>query len=279
MNEPEHDDIELEISDLPGASSRRRTPFTGAPPFLRALAARPATRMRLWQAATAGCILALLFFTLSGNLSFLQRSFSGLFMHTTPAPAAQPGRIIVLENIESQSQLDTKNVNIWDASKPPVVPQSATLDAAPQSCLQYTLTQNFDSPSFPAGVGGEPMWVTGFNGSHATLNHLTRAQPSQLGWYQQIQLVGETNFNGTITLHGGIAGSLVPLWFGYYAGGGRLIRTVQVNPIDTSISNHTTDDQQWGIFPINLYIARAGCYYLQATWEGGNWIVYFAAGR
>ena len=69
------------------------------------------------------------------------------------------------------------------------------------------------------------------------------------------------------------------MWFGFDLHEKHLIDYYQFNPVDSSVSNHTTDDQQWNIRPINLYISQAGCYYLQASWDGGSWMVYFAAGR
>jgi hypothetical protein len=275
MNEPEQDDIELEISDLPGAQNRHRAPAF----LLLILATRPRLRSRLWQAATFIIILCLFFILLPGYLPLLQQNMSGIFAHIsqpTATDSSQHSTPLISQQVKSL--YDTKNINIWLASRPLVVTSTA-LDNAPQNCPQYTLTQNVDAPSFSEGVGSSPMRVTGFSGPRATLNRLIRAQPPQFGWYQQLLLVGETNFNGRVTLHGGMVGSLLPLWFGVYPHGGPLITTVEFNPVDSSLSNHTTDDQQWGTLPINLYIARAGCYYLQATWENGGWTAYFAAGK
>ncbi len=275
MNEPEQDNQELEISDLPGTPDKGRVSA-----FLRVLAARPRLRSRLWQAGIAAIVLCLLFIWLPGYLPLLNHNLSGIFAGAPPQPTpvatSQSSLLVVGQDV--QSQFNGKKVLIWDASTPPVVMPFATLDAAPGACPQNTLTQTFDS-ALPAGAGGAPMWVTGFSGPRATLNHLIRAQPPELGWHQQIQLVGATNYAGAIKLQGGIAGSMFPLWFGFDPHEKELIVNYQFNPLDSSISNHTTDDQQWIVRPINLYIPQAGCYYLQATWDGGSWTVYFAAGR
>ena len=277
MSELEHDINELEISDLPDKRKRGNTST-----FLRALATRPRLRSRLWQAGIAVCALCLILVVLPGYYPLLRANLSALFAHTPqPSPVvsanSQSSSITVGQDV--QSQLKRKNVLIWDVATQPVVMPFATLDATPAACLQNTLTQNFDSPTFQPGVGGAPLWVTGFTGSRAVLNHLARAHPPELGWYQQIQLVGATNFPGAITLQGGIAGRTFPMWFGFDLHEKHLIDYYQFNPVDSSVSNHTTDDQQWNIRPINLYISQAGCYYLQASWDGGSWMVYFAAGR
>jgi hypothetical protein len=271
--------FDLEISDLPGAPR--------APAFVRALAVRPRLRSRLWRAATVGLALTLLFVSLSGSFPRLEQSFLRLFTHAAPTTAAEVQVQSVIAEEGVTSQINSKKVIVWFASTPPVVPLTAALDPLPRYCLHYTSTLAFAAPSFPPGVGSGPMWVTGFagqSGQRAVLNHLRRAKPPQFGWYEQLQLVSETNFSGSITLQGGAQGGGLPLWFGAYPPGGSsdvagLIPIITTNPLDASVSNHTTGDQQWGTRLINLYIAQAGCYYLEATWAGGSWIAYFEAGK
>lgn len=59
------------------------------------------------------------------------------------------------------------------------------------------------------------------------------------------------------------------------------------DPIVTSLlldPNHPThlgagagpDYQEWGSY---IFIPKAGCYQLEATWPGGRWSFPFAAGR
>ncbi len=275
MDETEHEKDELEISEIP---DRRKS--GGASTIARVLAARPRLRSCLWQAGIAALALCLILVVFPDFYPLLRTNLSALFARTpqaSPAAAPLPSTRVVIEDV--QSQFNGKKVLIWDASTPPVIMPYATLDATPTACPQNTQTQKFDAPPLPPGVGGGPLWVTGFTGSRAVLNHLARAHPPQLGWYQQIQLVGASNFSGAITLQGGIAGSTFPLWFGFDPHEKDLIFSYQYSPADSSLSNHTTDDQQWIVRPINLYIPQAGCYYLQATWDGGSWTAYFAAGK
>jgi len=287
MDEPiaenERLEFDLEISDLPDPGEKRRMPH--APAFVRALAVRPRLRLRLWRIATAGLILALFFLSFSGSFPQLGQNFLSFFAHPTPTTAAPQHSEAAGPGMTSR--LYQKNVIQQDDISPRFVPVTATLDAVPQYCLQYTPTQAFYSPSFPGGVGASPLWVTGFSGTAgqpAVLNHLKRAQPPQLGWYELLQLVSETNYPGAITLSGGLDNSYIPLWFGTYPPGitphnAGLILSITVNPPDTSFSNHTAGDQQWSILPFNVYIPKAGCYYLKATWTGGSWTAYFMAGR
>jgi len=270
MNETGLDDFEVEISDLPEIGEAGRVNA-----LLRKLAARPRLRSRLWRAAIAGCALMLIFLALNGSVFLLQQHLSSLFAHATPITTGQSGAV---SSRDVTSQFNTKKVIYWNASTPPVVAGNETLGQVPQRCSQNTPTQNFASPAFTAGVGGSPIWVTGFAGPRAILNRLVRAKPPQYGWYQQLELVSETNYTGTVTLQGGIVGNTFPLWFGTFPQSEALINAISVKPLDMNVSNHFGDDQQWGILPIRVYIAEAGCYYLHATWDGGSWMVYFAAG-
>lgn len=270
MNESGLDDFEVEISDLPEIGETGRVPA-----LLRKLATRPRLRSRLWRAAIAGCALMLIFLALNGSVFLLQQHLSSLFAHATPITTGQSGAV---SSRDVTSQFNTKKVIYWNASTPPVVAGNETLGQVPQRCSQNTPTQNFASPAFTAGVGGSPIWVTGFAGPRAILNRLVRAKPPQYGWYQQLELVSETNYTGTVTLQGGIVGNTFPLWFGTFPQSEALINAISVKPLDMNVSNHFGDDQQWGILPIRVYIAEAGCYYLHATWDGGSWMVYFAAG-
>src|SRR5579872_6304635 len=82
MNEFEHDDIELEITDLPGRHKSGEASTT-----LRALMARP----RLWQAGIVALALCLILVVLPGFYSLLRTNLSALFTHTPQAsPAATP---------------------------------------------------------------------------------------------------------------------------------------------------------------------------------------------
>src|SRR5207245_2247964 len=53
----------------------------------------------------------------------------------------------------------------------------------------------------------------------------------------------------------------------------------QLYTLNFSVANHTVSDEEWGLSTASLYIPRAGCYFLMATWPEGGWIVFFSAGR
>ncbi|HEV2580490.1 MAG TPA: hypothetical protein VGT44_06520 [Ktedonobacteraceae bacterium] len=278
-------DIDLEISDLPGTD---HNPASRAPAFIRALAEHPRLRVRFWRLGTAALAFILLVLVLSSSFPQIQQGLQYLFAPPSPTATIQLPGLSSAQAIPLHGRQKT-SITIAVNSKPLIVPLTEALGPVPSACLHTTPTRAFDAPSFSPGLGALPMWVTGFSnpaaGQRAVLDHLQRAQPPEAGWFQQVLLVSSTNFTGAITIQGGIEGSILPLWFGVFPPGIAprssfgLIQTITVHPLDASFSNHTTGDQAWSILPINLYIAQAGCYYLKATWNTGVWTAYFAAGK
>ena len=123
------------------------------------------------------------------------------------------------------------------------------------------------------------MLVIGFGGPDAILTNFTHAQPPEIGWYKRIVLLSETNYAGTVTFRGGEMDDGTPIWFGMKQHNQGPITTFTVLPLNSSASNHTGSDEEWGLSTASLYIPRAGCYFLIATWPEGEWVVFFAAGR
>lgn len=260
------DDFEVEISDLPDVKKQPSQ-------WLSLLEMSPVLRKRASNFVIAVCSLLLVYLVVFGAFPDLSSSLPGLFAR----PASTPLASIASQN-ETQG-FSLKKVLFWRISTPPSVPLNGTLEAAPQTCRRYTTLQNFDAPAYPAGVGGSPLWVTGFSGPHALLNHFVRATPPHFGWYERLTLVVATNYATPITLRGGTIGTSAPLWFGVYPHNLGLITYIVVNPADLNASNHFSEDQSWSSLPIALYIAHAGCYFLQASWAQGSWTVFFAAGK
>ncbi len=265
------DDLEVEITELEPLVNVSRISRV-----LRTLESRPSLRSRTWRIATAGSALMLILLVISGTfpaahnlaLSFITQLFR---IHTALSPAAK-----VTPSVSYV--FNSKEIVVWSADTSSTVTPSATLGPIPQDCPQDTQTQPFDFHALPA-VGNSPVWVIGFEGPIATFTHLKRAQRPESGWYQPIALITETNYAGTVTLRGGEVNSGIPIWFGMRPHNQGPITTFTVQPMDSSLSNRFGDDQQWGSLPAKLYIPRAGCYFLTATWAEGGWIVFFAAGR
>jgi hypothetical protein len=264
------DDLAVEFTDL--------EPIEGASRISRVLTAwegRPSVRLRIWRVALASGSLMLILLVIFGTFPASREVASSIFSRLTPAHSIEPAKLTVTP--DTNYVFNAKEVIVWTAGTSSAITPSATLEPAPQDCAVVSQTHYFHIPGFPMVVGHSPVLVIGLGGSSATLTHFKRAQPPEIGWYRPITLLTETNYAGTVTLQGGEVNGNTPIWFGVRHDQG-LITSLAVRPVDASVSNHFGDDQQWGLLHTMLYIPRAGCYVLIATWPEGRWIAFFAAG-
>jgi hypothetical protein len=132
------------------------------------------------------------------------------------------------------------------------------------------------SSHFGPGIGGYPAWAVGFGGPVAwrSAGGIVGQQPTQYGWPEKVLWVVKRSYPGSVRLRGANLADGVPLWFEI---GGRREATVApvLKALEPAIPYQT---EGWAEFPSYLYIPRAGCYTLEAEWEGGFWRVIFAAG-
>lgn len=276
MNEFENDiskdDQIVEITDLDPIERTSRFSRT----FV-ALEKRPSLRNRFWRITTASCtvlfILLVLFSTFSSVrglvFSFLSRQVPthSTALVTMTATPIDPYAYTAKEQI------------VWTLnSSSPFIP-SATLGPAPDGCPAISQTYPFESKGASRAAGSSPVLVIDFGGPHAVLRNFKHAQPPEIGWYRRITLLTETNYGGAVTFHGGELRDGSPIWFGIMQHSQVPNTTFTVIPLNASVSNHTGSDQEWGLSTASLYIARAGCYFLMATWPEGSWVVFFSAGR
>ena len=271
-NDTSRDDQIVEITDL--------DPIERTSRFSRMYVAfekRPSLRKRFLRTSTASCtvlfILLVLFSTFSSArglaFSFLSRlvpTHSTTLVTTTATP------------VDSDA-FNAKEVILWTSDKSsPIIP-SATLGTAPHDCPAVSQTHPFEYKSAPQAAGSSPVLVIGFGGPDAVLTNFSHAQPPEIGWYKRIVLLSETNYTGTVTFRGGEMHDGTPIWFGMKQHSQEPITTFTVLPLNSSVSNHTGSDEEWGLSTASLYIARAGCYFLMATWSEGVWVVFFSAGQ
>ncbi len=271
-NETSSDDQIVEISDL--------DPIERSSSFSRmfvVLQKRPLLRKRFWRIAIASCTVLLILLVLFSTFSSLKNLTFSLFSlsastHST-ALVTQTATPVDAYSFNAQEE------TIWTlGSSSPFIP-SATLGPAPDDCPTISQTHPFEYKGAPRTVGSSPVLVLGFGGPDAILNNFAHAQPPEIGWYKRIILLTQTNYAGTVTFRGGEMRDGSPIWFGMKQHGQIPNTTFTVSPLNASVSNHTGTDEEWGLMSATIYIPRAGCYFLLATWPEGGWIVYFSAGR
>jgi hypothetical protein len=271
-NESIKDDLDVEITDL--------DPIEGASRFSRmltALDARPSLSKRFLHISTASGTFLLILLVLFSTFPSVRGMAFSIFSRLTPTHFNAP--VAATATPVKSYVFNAKELIVWTSDTSSAIIPSATLGLAPQSCPVISRTRGFDFKDAPRTAGSSPVWVIGFGGPDAALTDLKQAQPPEIGWYQQIDLLTATNYAGTVTLRGGELHSGTPIWFGMRGHNQGPITSFTVQPLDASASNHFAGDQQWGLMTTTLYVPRSGCYFLTATWPEGEWVVFFSAGR
>jgi hypothetical protein len=270
-NNAAKDDLQVEITDLDPIEKELRLTR-----MLRIWKERPSFRKRFWQVATASSTVLLIWLVLLSTFPSVRGLTFGIFSRSASTNSTEA--VSTLTSPDVPYAFNAEEAIQWTANTSvPIVP-STTLGPAPQDCMLNTQTRPIDIKDAPLVAGGSPIWVIGLGGPSASLIHLKHALPPEMGWYQQIDLLTATNYAGTVTLRGGELRSGTPIWFGMRDHKQGPITSFSVRPLDTSVSNHTGSDQQWGLLTTTVYVSRAGCYFLTATWPKGGWVVFFSAG-
>jgi hypothetical protein len=275
MNEFEddaaNDELHVEITDL--------DPIEEAPHLTRMLLSwkeRPSLHKRFWHIATVCCSVLFIWLVLFSTFPSVRGLTFGIFARLTPTHVT--GSTSTAASPDVSYTFNAREAIAWTANNSaPIVP-SITLGPAPQNCMLGSQTRPIDIKDAPLAAGGSPVWIIGLGGPSASLIHLKHALPPEIGWYQQIDLLTATNYAGTVTLRGGEMRSGTPIWFGMRDHKRGPMTSFTVRPLDTSVSNHTGSDQQWGLLTTTVYVSKAGCYFLTATWPKGGWVVFFSAG-
>ncbi len=276
MNEFENDILKdeqrAEITDLdplekPTCLSR----------MFAALEKRPSLRKRFWRITITSCTMLLILLVLSSTFSSVRSMTSGFLSRLVPTHSTELAATTATP-VDSFA-FDPKDQVVWSlGDSSPFIP-SATLGPAPDNCPAISQTHPFEFKGAQRAASNSPVMVIGLGGPHAVLTHFTQAQPPEIGWYKRIVLLTKTNYTGTVTFRGGEMHDGTPIWFGMKQHSQVPITTFTVLPLNTSTSNHTGSDEEWGLSTAAMYIPRAGCYFLMATWPAGGWIVFFSAGR
>jgi hypothetical protein len=294
----EDEQFALEISNLPPSARshylllkleemkarvRALLPFSPRPAgHPGAPLTRPQRRMRIGRAMTALGLCATLLVLLIGNVPDLRTRFLTLFQ--APAPAATSST-----SISSSASIFTFGT---DQQGVPIIVERHGLPGSqargrpgplPAVCPKASNLQSFMTPLDPPGVGGGPIWLTGFVGPTAALvdlqplaTSLSNPPGEKIGWYEGVTVFIQRGFSGLITLRGL---SQEPGGQVFFASNNPL------NFSDTMVLDSSTfhlekvpNGSEWQVTSINLIVPFAGCYTLEAAWPGGSWFAYFAAG-
>lgn len=274
--------LDIEISDLPPTRRSHylllkliqlRAVLAGlkwlSPPKSSPLSWRQ-QRAKTRRTIAALGICAALVVLLIGNLPGLSTRLVNL-VERQPAPAATANADLTTGNMP---------IVINHFGNGPVYTSQSAPGPLPSTCPQISTLQYFTTPLDPPGLGASPIWLSGFTGPSAALNHLVPIDaqvahaPWPGGWYQSVAVFIQKGYTGNITLSGNGQKNDSPVWLS------------RDNPhiLSTALTLNLKDGSQflangqWEMTSITIAVPTSGCYTLQATWSNSSWARFFAAG-
>lgn len=240
-------------------------------------------RSRAMRLALGAIALAVLVAVVAGAFALTRGGGGGVLSGSDPFSGAIRNVLHVTPN---PTPLPT-----WVSYPTPTLGQEtpAALGSAPASCSPAASTPHAvpGSLSDPA-LGASPVWVIGFEGSHATLYiNLGGAGPTRYGWMVFVTFAIEPEFTDTVVVGGVRLDDGTPLWMAALEPGQTYTEVkpsvaVTLDPQQPGLASFQNTSrglgEDWAAWAAALYIPEAGCYALEATWPGGRWSGAFFAG-
>jgi hypothetical protein len=300
QSEITEDEFEVEFSELPPSSrshyqliwlvalkrrllaSIRGNESERAAPSHRAtlpILARRSRRARIGQVLTTFGMCAALLVLLLGNAPDLRNQLAGLLHPPASTPTSVADISTTYSSVQIIHVLTTRTTRVAGHDTP------TAFGSLPATCPRGTTLQRFLTSIDPPGLGGGPLWITGFDGPVAILRGLTPSPPDTslpLGvvknyWYTTLTLFIQKGYEGSIVLQGGEQNSGETLLFS----DPELLNThfaAYIDLQDPTIQHLLISNGSWEMLSLRIHIPTAGCYYLQANWPTDSWTDYFAAG-
>ncbi len=171
-----------------------------------------------------------------------------------------------------------------DGIHPP--PFSGSLAAPPTDCPTAPPLQKMTRENFGGGFYGTitfygvaPVW--GWPAAAGATIHFQQFI-GNTGWpdMKDLWVIGP-NYNKPVTLTGHDLRTNTPLWFHFLNGSGPDVYTTSalLDPASPNRDGATNSEGRWQIWGIGLVLLQAGCYELDATWDGGSAHTIYALGR
>ncbi len=118
---------------------------------------------------------------------------------------------------------------------------------------------------------------------YATLHLSPRAVvapelPHAYGWRTTLQVQVQATFNKPISLYGENLDDGTSIFFDTIPSQGQN-DIIMLNAPDTPTPTNLSVNGKLKIWNVSMFFSGASCYYLEAVWPEGKWMVYFSAGR
>jgi hypothetical protein len=270
----EYDLDEVEISDIPSIEEDGTVYRLGISSQFVKLGARLPKRRHTWRWLMGIATCSLLLGLLLSNLPALKSGVLGLLPAPTPASVSYNSISIIIPDTtpNPQGNVDQDPDAEWAGQGLP----SSTISApVPQDCLSGPAVNSSHE------VGRSPVWLYGFDGPQPTIHLRGFSQPiahNVYGWPVLIQLMVKDNFTLPVTLRGGNLRDGPTIFFAFYPGE-RPMDTIILGTQESVVNPIHPQAGQKAAWITTMLLFGAGCYYLKATWPGGQWTINFAAGR
>jgi hypothetical protein len=152
----------------------------------------------------------------------------------------------------------------------------------PTVCNTSPTRQPVGPPTAGNAVGADPVWVDGFDGATAAIDiaaHATGPYTSR-GWPVLIVLAFKHPFSAKVALEGESLPAQTPLWLSFQGPNGGTPPSVGFTMDPQEQQNlYPSGDSTAAFWFGSLFLPGAGCYALDARWDGSNWRAIFAAGH
>ncbi len=136
-------------------------------------------------------------------------------------------------------------------------------------------------PLIPQAVGTWPIWIALPNSTLATTgilimpNQHYQRNPGLEGWWAaKIAWFVPKSYTGRIYLRGINITDQSPVYFAF--NGNDPVSLATLNPDQPG--GYVPDLDKWVFFPSHVWVSKAGCYRIEAEWDGGLWQQIIAIG-
>ncbi|HEX2906699.1 MAG TPA: hypothetical protein VHO69_07560 [Phototrophicaceae bacterium] len=169
-----------------------------------------------------------------------------------------------------------------EATPAATVEVAATMDFVPTDCGILAGAIAID-PLIPRAIGAWPVWLSVPNGDDRETkgilyvpNRHNFTDASLPGWW--VTKAGwfvSKSYSGEVRVRGFNVADDSPIYFA--SGAAELSDTMILNPEQPG--GFVTGLERFAFFPTHMWVAHAGCYRLEAAWDGGLWQQIIAVGN
>jgi hypothetical protein len=151
---------------------------------------------------------------------------------------------------------------------------AATMDAPPTDCGPLPGAVRVSNAYAPV-LGAWPVWGTLGSDGILVMPEEPTTDASLPGWWgRKVLWLVKTSYEGEVTLRGYHTADNSPMLFSF--DNNPPTASPVLNPDNPTA--FAQDSQNFANFPSGVFVSRAGCYVLEATWNGGLWRQTIAVG-